>query len=115
MESILEILVNYPGIEGALIVGKDGLVIAKYWNNDSDADLFGGTVAELFTTAENMADERLHVTPVTGMVLQGPSGLVVLEIINEVTMLAVKAQAGANLGLVRWQTRDATEKLKEIL
>jgi len=43
---LLRALVVIPGVEGALLVNKDGLVLEAEWNDQGDTDLMGALAAE---------------------------------------------------------------------
>ncbi len=45
-KQLLRALVVVPGVEGALLVNKDGLVLEAEWNDQGDTDLMGALAAE---------------------------------------------------------------------
>jgi predicted regulator of Ras-like GTPase activity (Roadblock/LC7/MglB family) len=45
-KQLLRALVVVPGVEGALLVNKDGLVLEAEWNDQGDTDLTGALAAE---------------------------------------------------------------------
>lgn len=115
MEETLDALSQAPGIQGAMIVGKDGLVIAQSGNLGPDADLMGATTAELFTNAESALSERMSRGALGTLTLEADGGAVFLRNLDDVTFLLVLGGERLNLGLVRYEIRRAAERLREQL
>lgn len=115
MEETLDALSQAPGIQGAMIVGKDGLVIAQSGNLGAESDLMGATTAELFSNAESALGERLSRGALSTVTLEAGSGSVFLRNLDDVTFLLVLGEERMNLGLVRYEIRRAAERLRELL
>jgi predicted regulator of Ras-like GTPase activity (Roadblock/LC7/MglB family) len=116
MKEILEALNQTSGVQGCLIVGRDGLVI----DNSGDVsnvpmDLLGATSTELFSTAESLVGERLEQGEVDLVHVESAKGKFVMMGINEQSFLVVMTRSKVNLGLVRWEVRSAAERLKEAM
>lgn len=115
MEEVLEALAEVPGVQGCLVVGRDGLVIAGAGETGEDPDLAGVTAADLFGGAETALTERLTRGGVDTLSLEAGEGSLLLRPIDAQTFLLVLAEASPNLGLVRYESRRAVDKLREAL
>lgn len=115
MEEILESLARTPGVQGSLIVGKDGLVIAAAGSPQPDADMLGATTAEYFSSIENGVGSTLERGSLDLVSVEASEGRLFLKGINDGTYLLVSAEASANLGLIRHEMKVAAEQLREQL
>lgn len=115
MDEILKELNTTPGIQGSLIVGKDGLVIASSGDAEPDPDFLGAETAELFQNAEAGMTEKFERGALGLMSLEAENGSIFLRSINEVTYLMVLARSDATVGQVRFGIGRASRKLKEQL
>lgn len=116
MDEILEGLTHTGGIEGSLIVGKDGLVISQAGHlGDLDTDLLGATAAEIYQSAESMMVEKCGKGALQGVMLEGENAKFFLHAVNEEALLLVATKKKANVGLARWEVRAAAGRLKDEL
>ena len=115
MDEVLEELNLTPGVQGSLIVGKDGLVITSSGNAEPDPDFLGAETAEIFQNVEAGMSEKFERGMVNLISLEGQSGSIFLKSINEVTYLMVLAEDSAGVGMVRHSIEMASGKLKEQL
>ncbi len=115
MDDILEELNTTPGIQGSLIVGKDGLVITSAGAAEPDPDFLGAETAEIFQNAEAGMAEKFERGMLGMMSLEADSGSIYLKSINEVTYLMVLTNASAVLGQVRHGIKLASRKLEDQL
>lgn len=115
MERTLDALCAAPGIQGAMIVGKDGLMIAQSGDLGAEPDVLGATMAELFTNGDATMGERLSRGSLGSVTLESSSGLLFLRNLDEVTFLLVLTEGKMNLGLARYEIKRAAERLREVL
>ncbi len=115
MEQVLEELCRVGGIEGCIIVGKDGLVITQSGKVLPELDFLGASMADLFTNLESLLGEKFAQGDLDMVTLEAKKGKIFLRTINEVTFLVVFAQTKVNLGLLRGEIRIACERLKDLL
>lgn len=115
MEEILENLAQVTGILGALIVGRDGLVIAYSGDIKADPDFLGATVSDFFTTAENIMEEKFSLGTLGRITIEADQGVYFLQNINNETFLVVIADKKMNHGLIRLEMKSASESLREVL
>lgn len=112
MEDLLEKLLKIAGVQGALVVGKDGLVIASVGHFSPDPDSFGATVAEVLNQLDANFSSHGAVKRLT---LDQESATLHTTAINEVTYLVAQAAPSANLGRIRLDSDQVTVALREQL
>lgn len=112
MEEILEKLLKINGVEGALVVGKDGLVISSVGSFQPDPDSFGAGVAEALNQVDSHFQARGASQRVT---IDQQSGVTHLTAINEVTFLVAHGTTGVNLGRLRLDSDQVAAALGEQL
>lgn len=112
MEDILEKLLKIAGMEGALVVGKDGLVISSVGRFSPDPDSFGASVAELVNHFDTLLQTKGASQRVT---LDQQNGVTQLTAINEVTFLVAQGGTGVNLGRLRLDSDSVALALGEQL
>lgn len=112
MEDLLEKLLKIAGIEGALVVGKDGLVISHVGSFSPDPDSFGASVAEILNHSDNLLQSKGISQRVT---FDQTHGITQLTAINEVTFLVAHGGPGVNLGRLRLDCDSVASALGEQL
>ena len=112
MEDILEKLLKVNGVDGALVVGKDGLVICSVGQFNPDPDSFGASVAELLNQFDTLLQSR---GPSQRVTLDQQGGVTQLTAINEVTYLVAQGNKGVNLGRLRLDSDGVASALGEQL
>ena len=112
MEEILEKLLKINGVEGALVVGKDGLVISSVGTFNPDPDSFGAGIAEVLNHLDTHFQARGASQRVT---LDQQLGVTHLTSINEVTFLVAHGSPGINLGRLRLDSDQVAAALGEQL
>lgn len=115
MEDILESLNQLPGVQASMIVDRDGLVILSSGRAQPDPDFVGATAAEYFVSLDTGMAEKLSMGQLDTASLEGTQGNLFLKGINEATCLVVLTRSKVNLGLVRYEIKHASERLREQL
>ncbi|MBM3461813.1 MAG: hypothetical protein FJX76_06900 [Armatimonadetes bacterium] len=116
MDEILETLSNTAGIDASLLVGKDGLVITQAGRTDDfEVDAVAATASEMYNSAEQMMSEKSNGGAVETLVFEAARGRYLLNAVNDEVFLMVLAGKKANLGLVRWETKESAARLKDVL
>ena len=113
MEETLDALCRVSGIQGAMVVGRDGLVVASSGDLGGDPDLLGATTAEFFTLADSAGTERLGRGSLQLVTLEMPGGPLFLCALDELTFLVVLMAEKLSLGLARYEVRRAAGRLRE--
>lgn len=115
MEDILSHLCETSGINGSLLVGKDGIVIASHIRSGEDPDLLGAIIADLFGGIGS-AFERFSSGNIDLISIEKSDGKLFLQHLEEANaLLAVLAGSKVNMGLVRMEMKEASHKFKELL
>lgn len=112
MEDLLEKLLKITGVQGSLVVGKDGLVIASVGHFSPDPDSFGATVAEVLNQLDSSFSGQGTIRRLT---LDQEAAVLHAVSINEVTYLVSQASATTNLGRLRLDSDQVTAALREQL
>lgn len=111
MDEVLASLLAIPGVQTALVVGKDGLVITSAGQSE-DPDSIGVSAADMLSALESSLPERAPFTMVT---LESAQGTLCACAINEVTYLMVVGTESLNLGRVRLELKSGARSLVDQL
>ncbi len=110
MYKILEELNKTVGINGSMIVGQDGIVIAADLNSALQDEAVGALAASIVSTAKKSM-ERLSKEDLKQITVEATKGKLFLTDVG-IGILAVATDPEVNVGLVRLEIRNAAEKLK---
>lgn len=110
---ILKDLGRINGVNGSLVVGKDGLIIETEVPSDIDAELVAAMSSAVFGTAERSAEEMKH-EPLEQVMIEGSRGKT-LMIDAEEGILVLITDIDINLGLIRIEMRRSAERVKDLL
>ncbi len=110
METILQRLMAIDGVTGALLVGKDGLVIASTIGGD-DEELLGAMAAAAYDAAGRYI-EQLEMGSVRHAIFELGAGTVQVTDGGDL-LLVVRCVAQANLGRIRIETLQASQHLAQ--
>jgi uncharacterized protein len=110
---ISELKAAVPEIIGVSLASLDGLNIISDLEESNAA-----RIAALTATASSLG-KRVTTTLSLGedqeLVIRGEKGLFSVYRIENLAVLAVLTRAGANLGLINLEARNAVSKIKDIL
>ncbi|MDZ4171088.1 MAG: roadblock/LC7 domain-containing protein [Methanobacteriaceae archaeon] len=110
---ILKDLGRINGVNGSLVVGKDGLIIETEVPSDIDSELVAAMSSAVFGTAERSAEEMKH-EPLEQVMIEGNRGKT-LMIDAEEGILVLITDVDINLGLIRIEMRRSAERLRDLL
>ncbi len=113
MRRIVEDLLRIDGVIGALLVGKDGLVIASTMLDDEDAEVLGAMAAAMYGTLTK-ACERIGVGGLTDSIVQAAEGTIQLMETDDI-ILVVIAEKRVNIGMVKIEMRRASKRVREAI
>jgi predicted regulator of Ras-like GTPase activity (Roadblock/LC7/MglB family) len=113
LERILKDLGRINGVNGSLVVGKDGLVIENDVPTDVDSELVAAMSSAVFGTAERSSEEMKH-DPLQQVMIEGSKGKTLMIDAGE-GILVVIADISINLGLIRIEMRRSAERVIELL
>lgn len=113
IERVLKDLGRIDGVNGSLVVGKDGLIIEKEVPSDIDSELVGAMSSAVFGTAERSSEEMKH-EKLQQVMIEGNRGKT-LMIDSGDAILAVIADVNINLGLIRLEMKRSSERIRDII
>lgn len=110
MFQILEELNKTAGINGSMIVGKDGIVIAADMKTNLQDETVGALAASIVDTVKKSM-ERLSNENLRQITVEASKGKLFLTDVG-IGILAVTTDPQVNVGLVRLEIKNAAEKIK---
>jgi predicted regulator of Ras-like GTPase activity (Roadblock/LC7/MglB family) len=113
IERILKDLGRINGVNGSLVVGKDGLIIESEVPGDIDSELVAAMASAVFGTAERSAEEMKH-EPLQQVMIEGEKGKTLMIDAGE-GILVVITDISINLGLIRIEMRRSAERVIDML
>ena len=96
---------RFPGVTGTVAASVDGLVLAAEIGS-TDPGPFAALMASTFALAERLATLTSSTT-IQELVVRTDGGYVVLNAVNEFTVMAVIGDLSLNLGRIKIELRDA--------
>jgi len=110
MYQILEELNKTAGVNGSMIVGQDGIVIAADLNTQLHDETVGALAASIVDTVKKSM-ERLSNQSLKQITVEATKGKLFLTDVG-IGILAVTTDPQVNVGLVRLEIKNAAEKIK---
>ncbi len=110
MYQILEELNKTNGINGSMIVGKDGIVIAADLKDNLQDEAVGASAASIVDIVKKSM-ERLSNENLKQITVEASKGKLFLTEVG-IGILAVTTDPQVNVGLVRLEIKNAAEKIK---
>ncbi len=113
MRRIVEELIRVDGVIGALLVGKDGLVVSSTLLEEEDAEVLGAMAAAMYGTLAK-ACERIGVGQLTNSIVEANEGTIQLMEAEDL-LLVVITEKSSNLGMVKILMRRASKRVREAI
>ena len=113
IDRVLKDLGRINGVNGSLVVGKDGLIIESNVPGDIDSELVAAMASAVFGTAERSAEEMKH-EPLQQVMIEGNKGKTLMIDSGE-AILAVITDTTINLGLIRLEMKRSSGRIMELL
>jgi predicted regulator of Ras-like GTPase activity (Roadblock/LC7/MglB family) len=110
MYEILNQLNKTAGINGSMVVGQDGIVIAADMNSQLQDEAVGALAASIVSTVK-ASMERLSNEGLKQVTVEASQGKLFLTDV-EIGILAVTTEPQVNVGMVRLEIKNAAEKIK---
>ncbi len=110
MYKILEELNKTTGINGSMVVGEDGIVIAADLNTQLQDEAVGALAASIVSTVKKSM-ERLSNEDLKQITVEAGKGKLFFTEVG-IGILAVTTDSQVNVGLVRLEIKNAAEKIK---
>ena len=112
MDTILERLTDLDEITGALIIGKDGLIVSGALPGD-DEDMLGAMSAAVFGSISNFTTQALH-GETQHVIIETETGTVQFAGVGEL-ILVITTSTGSNSGRVRLEMKKASQQLAALV
>ncbi len=110
-----DLLDSSADIEGAAVVGTDGLVYSvNVPSGKVDENLVGAVAAAALGLSKRSA-EQLHRGSFHQTLVQGDKGNIVITSLNPQTLFVGLTPANVNLGMAFAETRQVASKLRDLL
>jgi len=110
MYEILEELNKTSGVNGSMIVGKDGIVIAADLNTQLQNETVGALAASIVSTVQKSMS-RLSSDALKQVTVEASNGKLFLTDVG-IGVLAVTTDPQVNVGLIRLEIKNAAEKVR---
>ena len=111
METILQRIAEIEGVIQAILVGKDGLVVAGSMNSSEDEEVLGAMAAACFSAVTHYSQE-IGTGEMRQAMLQAAHGALHLTEIDDL-ILVVSTTPQVNLGRIRLEMNRASQRLAE--
>lgn len=108
MDTILRRFMEIPGVTGALLAGKDGLVVASTLEGE-DEELLGAMAAACFDSSSRYI-EQLGMGSVRFALFETPGGIIQLADGGDI-LAVVQSKQQAGLGRIRMELSRAMLRL----
>lgn len=115
MEKVLEDIAGLKGVQGSLLIGKDGLLILSLGDFQNDVELISACVSEVYASADSMTNERFDTGHPLEMTISANNQNTFIFDVNEDTILVIISDDTVNKGFVMIQGRESAKELKSIL
>ncbi len=114
-EALQALVEESADIDGAAIVGLDGLVYsANVPNRSMDEDMVGAASAAVMGLSRRSV-QQLKRGEFTRTLIQGDDGNIIVAGLNEETFLVTLTPKAVNLGMAFAEVRDISQRLQQIL
>ena len=101
-------------INGAVAVSMDGIVLASRLATDVNADRIGAVAATMVGVTRRVSGE-LKIGATEEAIIKANNGLFIVLPAGDQALLAVNLKQGANLGMVRIESRDAAAEIGRLI
>jgi len=114
LKDLLNEILHIQGVNTAVVVGRDGFVIeGASVRGKIDSDVIGAVISTGIGTAEVMGGE-LKIGAMTQSMFEYNDGVIVLGLAGD-AILAVVADAKANLGMVRYRIKKHSPQIAALM
>ena len=110
METILQRLTDLDEITGAILVGKDGLIVSGALHSD-DEEMLGAMSAAVFGSVANYTTQ-INNGDLRRVIIETGSGTVQFAEVGDL-ILVVTTSTSINLGRVRLEIKKASRQLSQ--
>jgi predicted regulator of Ras-like GTPase activity (Roadblock/LC7/MglB family) len=111
METILQRIAEIEGVIQAILVGKDGLVVAGSTTGNEEEEVLAAMAAACFSAITHYSQE-IGTGEMRQAVIQSAHGTLHLHEIDDL-ILVVSTTPQVNLGRIRFEIARASQRLAE--
>ena len=112
METILQRLTELSGVYGAVLVGKDGLIVAGTLHSE-DEEVIGAMSAAAFGSITNYTSQ-MKQDAMRHIIIETKSGTIQMEEAGDL-ILVVTTRGPGNLGRVRIEMKKSCRQLAQVV
>ena len=112
METILQRLTELDEISGAILIGKDGLIVSGALQNE-DEEMLGAMSAAVFGSIANYTTQ-INNGEMHYVIIETHRGTVQLLEVGDL-ILVVTTRTSNNLGRVRLEMKKASRKITQLV
>jgi uncharacterized protein len=112
MESILQRLTELDEIANAILIGKDGLLVAGALQSD-DEEMLGATSAAVFDSLTSFTT-RTNGGGARHAIIETDKGTIQFAEVGELILIVTTHTIG-NLGRVRMEMKKASQQISELV
>src|SRR5947209_1480144 len=112
VETILQRLTELDDVVGALLVGKDGLIVTGTLHSE-DEEVIGAMSAAAFGSMTNFI-AQMNSGAMRHIIIETQNGTIQLEEVGDL-ILVVTTQAASNLGRIRLEMKKACRQITQLV
>ena len=112
MESILQRLTNLDEIQNAILVGKDGLIVASIMRSD-DEEMVGALSAAAFGSLTSFAD-KVNNGGIRHVIVETKTGTIQMEEAGDLILIVMTRGTG-NLGRIRFEMKKVCRQVAQLV
>ncbi len=110
---ILQDVLEIPGVNGVVIVGRDGFIIESVGASEkADIDTVGASIALILNGIENM-EEELKLQSFNSLTLEAKGSMVMCAPVGD-ALLTIMAPDSKTLGMIRLRTSKLIPELAQL-
>ncbi len=113
MKNTIEKITSIPGVRGAAVITKDGLLIDKVFYDNESSEVVGAMVAQISREMENSLGKATDEIPILATIYSS-NGEIVFMSQNDF-IIAVLCEKKTNIGVITIKIKDIAVELKEQL
>ncbi len=114
LNEALDDLHEVQSVRGAAVVRRDGLLIASNFSQNFDENQVGAMTASTVGSGETASD-ALNMGEVNEVTIEAQNGKLISTGAGDEGVLAVMTDADVNMGLIKVEMQNATEKIKRVI
>lgn len=114
LKAKLDLLSRTPGIEQAVILGRDGLLVEATGAPDRDPDMLAALAPAALSSLTALGDAA-GIGPARTVVAECGDGIAIVRDVTEDVILAVVAAAATDLARALFEIRRTGEELRPLV